>query len=175
MKRGVVLLGYMGSGKSSVAKELALQTGFEFIDLDNFIEENEQLKITEIFAQKGEIYFRKMERIYLEKLLQLQQPIVLSLGGGTPCYGDTMDLINQTPNLNSIYLSANVDTLTERLFKEKEDRPLINHFETREDLNDFIRKHLFERSFYYNQAKIIIKTERKTPLEIVKEIKQKLF
>jgi shikimate kinase len=175
VKRGVVLLGYMGSGKSSVAKELALQTGFEYIDLDNFIEENEQLKISEIFFQKGEIYFRRMERIYLEKLLQFQQPVVLSLGGGTPCYGDTMDLINQNPNVTSIYLSANVNTLTERLFKEKEKRPLISHLETREDLNDFIRKHLFERSFYYNQAETIIKTDGKSISEIVEEIKQKLF
>lgn len=172
---GVVLLGYMGSGKSSVAKELAFQTGFDFVDLDDFIEENERLHIPEIFTQKGEIYFRKKERIYLEKLLQFQQQVVISLGGGTPCYGDTMDLINQTPNVTSIYLSANVETLTARLFKENENRPLINHLETREDLNDFIRKHLFERSFYYNQANIIIKTDGKSISEIVEEIKQKLL
>jgi shikimate kinase len=175
VKKSVVLLGYMGSGKSSVAKELALQTGLNYIDLDYFIEENEQLKVSEIFANKGEIYFRKMERIYLEKLLQFQQPLVLSLGGGTPCYGDVMNLINQTPNLTSIYLSTNVEALTERLFKEIENRPLISHLETREGLNDFIRKHLFERSFFYNQAKVIIKTDGKSISEIVEEIKQKLF
>jgi shikimate kinase len=175
VKKGVVLLGYMGSGKSSVAKELAIQTGFEFIDLDSFIEEKEQQKILELFAEKGEIYFRKMERIYLGKLLQLQQPFVLSLGGGTPSYGDNLNLIHQTANVTSIYLSATVDTLTDRLFVEKEHRPLISHLETREDFNDFIRKHLFERSFYYNQAHIMIKTDGKSVLEIVEEIKQKLF
>lgn len=175
MKRGVVLLGYMGSGKSSVAEELAIQTDFKYVDLDNFIEENEQLKIPEIFSQKGEIYFRKIERIYLEKLLQFQQSIVLSLGGGTPCYSDAMDLMNQTPNLTSVYLSANVGTLTERLFKEKENRPLISHLKTREELNTFIRKHLFERSYFYNKAQIIIKTDGKSVSEITEEIKQKLF
>ena len=175
MKKGIVLLGYMGSGKSSVAKELAKQIGFEFTDLDDYIQEKEQLKIPEIFTKKGEIYFRKMERIYLENLLQFQKPLVLSLGGGTPCYSDTMNLINQTSNFTSIYLSANVNTLTERLFKEKEKRPLISHLETREDLNDFIKKHLFERSFYYNQAETIIKTDGKSISEIVEEIKQKLF
>ncbi len=175
MNKGAVLLGYMGSGKSSVAKELALHLEVQHIDLDSYIERSEGLTVNEIFREKGEIYFRKKERFYLEEIFKNKQPLILSLGGGTPCYGDTMNLINQTPDLTSIYLSANVNTLTERLFKEKENRPLISHLDTREDLNDFIRKHLFERSYFYNQAKMIVKTDGKSITEIMDEIKQKLF
>lgn len=175
MEKSLILLGYMGSGKTLIASEIARQKDFQFIDLDHFIEEKEQKTIQEIFAQKGEVYFRKIERNYLEEVLKLETPFVLSLGGGTPCYGNAMELINQNPNAISIYLSANVDTLTQRLFSEKQNRPLISHLQTQEELNDFIRKHIFERSFYYNQAKMTVKTDGKSVTEIVDEILNSLF
>ena len=175
MGKSLILLGYMGSGKTLIAAEIARQKGFQYIDLDHFIEEKEQQTIPEIFAQKGEIYFRKIERNYLEEVLKFETPFVLSVGGGTPCYGNAMELINQNSNAISIYLSANVEALTQRLFSEKQNRPLISHLQTQEELNDFIRKHLFERSFYYNQAKMIVKTDGKSVIEIVDEIAKNLF
>lgn len=175
MKKSLIFIGYMGSGKSLVANEIARHTGLQYIDLDQFIEEKEQQTIPEIFAQKGEVYFRKIERNHLEEVLNLETPFVLSVGGGTPCYGNTMELMNQKSNSISIYLSANVETLTQRLFSEKQNRPLISHLQSQEELNDFIRKHLFERSFYYNQAKKTVKTDGKSVTEIVDEILNTLF
>lgn len=175
MKKAVVLLGYMGSGKSVVAQELAHLTGYKHLDLDQIIEQKENLTIPEIFNQKGEIYFRKIERLYLENTLQTTQQIILSLGGGTPCYGNNLDVIKKNPDTVTVYLSATVQTLTARLFKERIKRPLINHLKSPEALNDFIRKHLFERSFFYNQANVTIKTDEKNVSEIVEEIRQILF
>lgn len=81
----VVLLGYMGSGKSTVGIKLAKKLSLPLIDLDHFIEEKEQMSIGELFQNKGEIYFRKQEMSYLEFLLSSSEAMILSLGGGTPC------------------------------------------------------------------------------------------
>lgn len=168
-------MGYMGSGKTLIASLLGGKMKLAHIDLDQHIEENEQLSIPEIFKKRGEIYFRKKEESYLTQLLQDLNPKILSLGGGTPCFGNTIELIKNAPNTNSIYLSTSYKTLTERLFKEKEKRPLISHLNSKAALEDFIRKHLFERSFYYRQAAIVIDTDDKTPREIVEEILVKLL
>lgn len=168
------LLGYMGSGKSLIGKRFSEEISTEFFDLDELIKEREKSSISEIFSNKGEIYFRKLERQVLEELIALDKPAVISLGGGTPCYGDNMELICKAENSKSIYLKLNVDTLTNRLFKEKEQRPVISHLKDRENLEEFIRKHLFERGFYYNQSDLVLNCEAKAPVEIVRELKQKL-
>ena len=89
----IVLVGYMASGKSSVGKVLADNFGYSFIDLDEYIEYKEAASITEIFTQKGEIYFRIKEIEYLKEILSLEKNIILSVGGGAPCYGENMKLI----------------------------------------------------------------------------------
>ncbi|MDD3723627.1 MAG: shikimate kinase, partial [Lutibacter sp.] len=94
----IVLLGYMASGKSAVGRILSEKLNIQFIDLDSFIEEKEQLSISEIFETKGEIYFRKIEGIYLQELLNSKESTVISLGGGTPCYGNNIDLIENKSN-----------------------------------------------------------------------------
>ncbi|MCR9182424.1 MAG: shikimate kinase [Flavobacteriaceae bacterium] len=175
MKKSVVLLGYMGSGKSSVASLLAKKMNLQAIDLDQYIEGKEKCSIPEIFKSKGEIYFRKMEASYLSELLFDPTIKILSLGGGTPCFGNNMERIKSASNTTSIYLSTSIKTLTERLFIEKESRPLISHLKSKKDLEDFIRKHLFERSFYYHQADIAIETDDKTTKEIVEEIRNCLL
>ena len=114
----LVLVGYMASGKSSVGKVLADSLECNFIDLDDYIETKEQQTITEIFAQKGEIYFRLKEIVYLKEILDSKDSLVLSVGGGTPCYGENMDAINNTST--SIYLKASISTLLKRLSNEKE-------------------------------------------------------
>lgn len=163
----ISLIGYMGSGKTLISNELAKNINYKIIDLDHRISEKENLSIPEIFQKKGEIYFRKQERRTLEEVFSLNENIVLSLGGGTPAYYDNIDLINQKSK--SIYLRANINTLTNRLVKEKEQRPIIANLEN-EKLPEFIAKHLFERSHYYNQANLIIDTDGKTPESIVQEI-----
>lgn len=171
----IVLLGYMGSGKSMVGKALAKAINQPFIDLDSQIENIEGSSISEIFNNKGEIYFRKKERLALENLIENENSFVLSLGGGTPCLGNTMELLNLKAEVLTIYLKASNKTLTSRLFKEIEYRPLIQHISAKDDLNDFIRKHLFERNFYYNQAKCVVVVDDKSIKQIVAEIVVDLF
>ncbi len=170
----IFLLGYMGSGKSTIGKLLAADFNTDFIDLDHEIEKTEGVSISELFKKKGEIYFRKSERKLLEKILCENFDGIVSLGGGTPCYGDNLDLIKENKEATSVYLKMSVQKLTDRLFAEKDHRPLISHLEQKEQLEEFIRKHLFERGFYYNQSDLIINCDDKNPAEIVTEISDRL-
>lgn len=171
----LVLLGYMGSGKSVVGKQLAKVLKFEHKDLDSSIEKQEGLSISEIFRKKGEIYFRRIEGEMLQSILANDSGTVISTGGGTPCYGNTMRTILDDQNTTSVYLKVSVAALTERLFREKAHRPLIAHLETAEALEDFIRKHLFERAYYYNQASMIVDADLLSETEVVNEIVARLF
>ena len=171
----LVLIGYMGSGKSLVGKRLADTLNYKYLDLDEVISTREQKTISEIFSERGEIYFRRIEGELLKEILDSQDNIVLATGGGTPCYGNTMDFISSTDSSLSVYLSSTLDTLTERLFDERSSRPLIAHLPDKELLKDFIRKHLFERSFYYNQADHVVDVSEGTPDELVKKIVALLF
>lgn len=157
----------MGSGKTHVSKILSEKINFKLIDLDHAISDKHQQSISEIFQKKGEIYFRKEEKSVLENILHTENSVVLSLGGGTPVYYNNMEVINE--NSVSVFLRASVSTLTQRLLSEKGKRPLISHIFD-DDLPEFIAKHLFERNNFYNQAEIIIDTDRKSPSEIVEEI-----
>jgi shikimate kinase len=169
----IVLLGYMGSGKSTIGRQLAHDLNLTFIDLDRYIENREQEKIPTIFNQRGELYFRKKEHEYLNDILLEKQDFVLATGGGTPCYSDNMAVITSN-TAASFYLKLSVKGLVDRLIKEKADRPLIKNIPDT-DLSEFIGKHLFERSYYYNQAEHRINIDNKVPIEIVQEIKKYLF
>ena len=170
----ILLLGYMGSGKSAVGEHLAKVLGVPFYDLDLEIEKETKKAISEIFKDKGEIFFRKTEHEVLLKLLESTDSYVLALGGGTPCYGNIMQLILERKDVASIFLRTSLKELTERLFPERSKRPLIAHIETKELLNDFVRKHIFERNFYYNQAARNVQADA-TVHEIVSEIVSELF
>lgn len=173
----IFLIGYMGSGKSTVGKLLAAQSQMDFLDLDTYIEEKEAMSVTELFAQKGEIYFRKKEHLYLKEILAYvkDKPCVVSLGGGTPCYAGNMDLLKASA-VNTIYLNVALLDLVKRLWGNKVARPLLARFETKEGLEDYVRKHLFERGYYYNQANKVLKIEGTvTPQQIVDQILQELF
>ncbi|WPY99373.1 shikimate kinase [Christiangramia sp. OXR-203] len=168
------LIGYMGSGKSTVGKLLSEELNHKFYDLDQEIEKEYGLAISEIFARRGEIFFRKAERKMLQKLIALDEDAIVSLGGGTPCYGDNMELIKNADSVRSIYLKLNIQTLLQRLKQGKEDRPMISHLETEELLEEFIRKHLFERGFYYNQSELILDCNGKDLSEITQELMETL-
>ncbi|WP_242135858.1 shikimate kinase [Aestuariivivens marinum] len=170
----VVLIGYMASGKSTIGKMLAKKLNYNFIDLDDYIEVSENKSVSNIFKTEGEIYFRKQETHHLKELLQSKNNIVLSLGGGTPCFGDNMDIVLNS-NAKSIYLRTSINTLVERLKTEKSKRPLIAHIETDESLIEFIGKHLFERATYYNKANVILSTDNKAENDIVEELVANLF
>lgn len=167
----ISLLGYMGSGKSHIAKILSNELNCPLFDLDKQISLHYSKSIPEIFQDKGEIFFRKLEREVLEEILTQKKTGILSLGGGTPCYYNNMEIINQKSE--SVYLRANVSTLAERLYLQKEKRPLIANIPN-EDLPEFIAKHLFDRNPFYQQAKYIIDTDKKSPEEIIQEISRVL-
>lgn len=166
----ISLIGYMGSGKSTTGQDLAKTLGYEFIDLDNYIEEKYELSVSEIFEKFGELGFRKREKEALHEVLH-KTNIVLSLGGGTPVYYDNMDVINQ--NSLSFYLRLPVFFLAKRLENKKDKRPLIAHLNN-EDLTEFVAKHLFERNPYYNKAHHIISITSQSPSEVLNEIMIKI-
>ncbi len=168
----ILLLGYMGSGKSVVGNLLAKQLKITFYDLDKLIENHLQMSISEIFKQKGEIYFRKIEHHFFKELINSNENFVLSLGGGTPCYSNN-HLLFIGENIVSIYLNASIETLYSRLILESNDRPLIANLSD-EEFKEYIAKHLFDRSYFYNQATFKIMVNDKTIQEITNEIKDLL-
>ena len=170
MKKTIFLIGYMGSGKSRIGKELSRSISYTFYDLDNFISANEGLTINEIFKNNNELYFRKIEREYLKKLVNIDGNKVISLGGGTPCYNDNMDLILNTSNSESIYLNRSIDFLVERLYKKIDTRPLISHIKSKKELKDFVSKHLFERNQYYFKANKVLNTNNSKIDQNIKEL-----
>ena len=165
----VVLIGYMASGKSSVGRLLAKELSVEFIDLDAYIEKEQQKSIDAIFSEKGEIFFRKLENEMLQKVLKEHESILLSTGGGTPCYANNIETILNNSD-HSIYLQLSVSCLVERISSEKDQRPLVKDIKD-DELPEFVGKHLFERRQYYEQAKHIVGNEKKTLEEVVAEIK----
>ncbi len=175
MKNNVVLIGYMGCGKSSVGRKLATQNGMDFMDLDEYIEAKEAQSIKAIFEEKGEVYFRKIEAKYLLECLEYYSNTVISLGGGTPCFGNNMSYILSVPFTISIYLQTSIGELSNRLFDQKSKRPLIAHVKHKDELSEFIAKHIFERMDFYSKAKYTIKTDAKTLEEVVNEIEKSLM
>ena len=166
----IFLIGYMGSGKSTVGRMLADEFQWQFIDLDHYIEAKENCSISTIFKNKGEVYFRRKELESLKELLVKDENLIVSLGGGTPCFSNVMELISQQEDSLSVYLKTSIKELSKRLFSEKNSRPLIAHLDAMEALEDFIAKHLFERSFFYEQSEVVIKTDQKMVKDITTEI-----
>ncbi len=163
----ITLIGYMGTGKSHISNILSNKLNFKLFDLDKEISERNELTIPQIFEKHGEIFFRKAEKETLEKILTSEEDCILSVGGGTPVYYENMETINSKSL--SIYLRTSISTLTERLKKNKEKRPLIANIPD-EDLPEFIAKHLFERNPYYSKAAYIVDTDNKSADEIAEEI-----
>ncbi len=166
--RKIILLGYMGCGKSTIANRLSKITNIPYVDLDKSIEERTNLSINDIFEQQGEIYFRKLEREVLIELLNSPENLIIGLGGGTPCYANNHELL-KGDNILSVYLKASVDTLFERLVANKSKRPLIAD-KNEDEMKEFIAKHLFDRSFYYNQAQYKVSIDGKSKDETTQDV-----
>ena len=161
----------MASGKSAVGQELARKNDYSFMDLDAYIESKEGMTIPEIFEDKGEIYFRKIEGEYLKEVLENSDNLVLSHGGGTPCYGNNMNLIKE--HSNSVYLRASINTIVKRLKTGKNSRPLVAELDE-DKLSEYVAKHLFERRNFYEQAGNTIDVDKNSVEELAVEI-QNLF
>ncbi|HFC01185.1 MAG TPA: shikimate kinase [Phaeodactylibacter sp.] len=148
----IFLIGFMGSGKTYTGRRMAKMLGRDFIDLDEYIEAKEGRTISAIFAQEGEDYFRKIEKKCLHEMKKKSNAIIAT-GGGTPCFFDNMDWMNR--NGRTVYLETPAETLLQRLKNEKEKRPLLKNFSTKE-LRLFIKNKLKEREAFYHKAEITI-------------------
>jgi shikimate kinase len=147
-KRGIFLVGMMGSGKSYWSKQLAATLHLQAFDLDEEIERHEKKFIAQIFAEKGEIYFRKTEAEMLRRFAE-KEYFVLATGGGAPCFHHNMQWMNEQGL--TIWLNEPVNVLFERLSVEKNHRPLIQNVSDGE-LKQFLTTKLAERKPFYEQA-----------------------
>lgn len=146
--QNIILLGYMGAGKTSVGKALAKRLGTGFYDLDFFIEERFRRKVSDIFAERGEEGFRKIEYNMLHELAEFED-IVLALGGGTPCFFDNMDYLNSKGI--TVFMNASPEIIVRHLKISHTVRPLLQQKQGQE-LLDHISNHLAERMPYYRKA-----------------------
>ena len=150
----IFLIGYMGAGKTSVGRALAHRYGLEHIDLDWRIEQRFHQKISDMFATIGEEGFRRRERNMLHEVMGMEN-VVVSVGGGTPCFFDNMEQMNAEGH--TIYLQCSVGVLVERIMRSQNKRPIVAN-KTKEELMKFVAEHLVERESSYLKAKHILHT-----------------
>lgn len=148
MKR-IILIGYMGAGKTTVGKALAKKMGLQFYDLDWYIESRMRKTVPQIFAERGEEGFRQIERNMLHEVAEFED-VILSCGGGTPCFFDNMNYMNGQGDV--IYLKADPEVLYKHLLMGKTERPLLKN-KTPEELIAFIKEQLNVREPFYTKAK----------------------
>lgn len=164
--QNIILIGFMGCGKSTLGKKIAKQLNYEFVDMDELIEKSEKKTISKIFEENGEEYFRLQEHQLLQKYVDSTKKLI-STGGGAPCFYNNMELINKLGV--SIYIKLSPKALVSRLANEKGKRPLINDL-SNEELLHFITDSLSKREIFYNQAKIIYNSFTESEQDLIKKL-----
>lgn len=149
----IFLIGFMGSGKTTLGRPLASRLGYDFLDLDKVIEEGEGSTVGEIFAARGEEYFRTLERRYLQDIIVHGGNAVVSTGGGTPCFNGNMELMNT--NGITVYLKLSPGMLADRLMATKVCRPLLAG-KSPEELLQYIVDTLAVREEHYERANVVV-------------------
>lgn len=171
LDRPIFLIGFMGSGKTTVGKKLSKAGGLPFIDLDQLIVEQSGMDISDYFSLHGESSFREIETKAL-KSISLDQAMIVSTGGGTPCFNDNIQWMNERGI--TVYLQLPPRALLKRLSgKEVQSRPLL-HGKSEDEILDFITKKLEEREAFYKCAKLIIDAQKTNPAQILDSIITKL-
>ena len=148
----IILLGYMGAGKTTVGKALAKALNLQFYDLDWYIENRMHMTVKQIFDERGEEGFRKIEHNMLHEVAEFED-VVISCGGGTPCFFDNIDYMNQQGE--TVYLKATPDVLYGHLKMGRTVRPLLLN-KTPDEVKDFVSRKLAEREPFYTKAKHVI-------------------
>lgn len=151
----IILIGYMGAGKTTVGKALAKDMGLMFYDLDWYIETRMHKTVAQIFEERGEEGFRVIEKNMLHEVAEFEN-VIISCGGGTPCFFDNMEYMNQQGD--TVYLQASPEVLAAHLKMGKGVRPLITG-KTEEELHQFISESLDKREPFYSQAKHIVNVD----------------
>jgi len=152
MQPRIFLIGFMGSGKSTLGSGLARKIGYEYVDMDHLIEETAGMTIPGIFSEHGEDVFRKWEHDILLELCELER-VVVSTGGGAPCHGEMISIMNE--HGITVYIKLAPEALKERLLHSKTERPLIQG-KSEPELMEFITSLLGQREVFYNQARITL-------------------
>ncbi|MDD4830283.1 MAG: shikimate kinase, partial [Bacteroidales bacterium] len=151
----IFLVGFMFSGKSTVGKLLAKSMGYEHIDTDHMFESLYNISINDFFEKYGQDLFRELEHKLLLTLIE-KDNIVISTGGGLPCFHNNMELIKQ--NGISIHINMSFKSIIHRQKKSKKNRPLLKN-KSQEEIEIFLQDLLAKRIDIYNQSNIIIKGE----------------
>ncbi|MBN2668646.1 MAG: shikimate kinase [Bacteroidales bacterium] len=166
----VFLVGFMGSGKSTYGPKLAEKLEFDFIDTDELIETVEQLSVNQIFAFKGEEYFRQKENEILQHLSS-KKNLVIATGGGMPCHNDNMEKMRAIGL--TVYLKAGLGCIMQNLLKDKGKRPLIDGVNPSE-LADFISDKLDDRKPCYQTAQLTIVSKGLKSNDLFELVKQNI-
>ena len=145
----IILIGYMGAGKTTIGRALAKELNLPFYDLDWYIENRRHKSVSQLFKELGEDQFRQIEHNMLHELAEFED-VIISCGGGTPCFFDNIDYMNRQGQV--VYMKCGPEVLRQHLLMGKNRRPLLEG-KTEEELNDFICTHLKEREPYYMKAK----------------------
>ena len=163
MKR-IIIIGYMGAGKTTVGKCLAKELNMEFYDLDWYIESRMRKTVKQIFDEYGEDGFRKIEHNMLHEVAEFEN-VIISCGGGTPCFFDNIEYMNQQGE--TVFLKASPEVLYGHLKMGKTVRPLLLN-KTPEEVKIFINEQLEKRNPYYSQAKYTLNVDLMDNYEKIK-------
>lgn len=144
----IILVGYMGAGKTTLGRALAKELKLGFVDLDIYIEERYHKTISQLFAEKGEEEFRRIEQRMLHEVAEFED-VIISTGGGTPCFFDNIDYMNRQGT--TIYLQVPIERLFIRLCIARSKRPLLKD-KNDEELRLFIEEQLEKRHAFYSKA-----------------------
>lgn len=152
----VFLIGFMGSGKTHWARQLSQKLNIPFFDLDEQVVSQEGKPINEIFAEKGEEYFRLLEKDTLHIITESHESFVMATGGGTPCYFNNVEYMNQSGI--TVWINTPLETLYTRLLRQRSARPLLKDLGD-DQLKGFIIKKFSDRKIYYEQADVVMDEE----------------
>ena len=148
----IIIIGYMGAGKTTVGRALSKAIGVPFYDLDWYIEQRMRRSVRQLFDERGEEGFRRVERNMLHEVAEFEE-VILSCGGGTPCFFDNMEYLNRQGE--TVYLKAAPDVLYAHLRMGRAVRPLLLG-KTPDEVRAFIQEQLVAREPYYPKAKHVI-------------------